>query len=131
MAAAGLTFITNFVTLFLLNRPRQIKVLLNLVVFNLVIEVALGLITMMSIYEMSITRDFYYKYFPTFDWQAKWDSDGFNLFWRMLIADGILTFIPQIAGLIYVFLGIVKELQNNSSGDQLTSDQGSSYGKLI
>jgi hypothetical protein len=131
MAAAGLTFLTNFLSLILLNKPRFIKMLLNLVVFNLVIEVALGLITMMSIYEMSITRDFYYKYGPTFDWQTKWDNDGFNLFWRMLIADGVLTFVPQIAALIYVYLGVANEVQNATSGDQLTSNQVSNYGKLI
>lgn len=49
----------------------------------------------------------------------------------MLIADGILTFVPQIAGLIYVYLGVAKEVHNGVSGDQLTSDNGSSYGKLL
>jgi hypothetical protein len=131
MAAAGLTFLTNLISIILLFKPAHIKKLLNLVVFNLVIEVALGLITMMSIYEMSITRDFYFKYFPQVDWQTRWDNDGFNLFWRMLISDGILTFVPQIAGLIYIYLGVAKEVQNGLSGDQLTSDNGSSYGKLV
>lgn len=64
MAAAGLTFLTNLAAIFLLTKPGFIKMLLNLEVFNLVIEVSLGLITMMSIYEMSITRDFYLTYVP-------------------------------------------------------------------
>ena len=64
MAAASLTFLTNLISIILLFKPAHFKKLLNLVVFNLVIEVSLGLITIMSIYEMSITRDFYLTYVP-------------------------------------------------------------------
>jgi hypothetical protein len=115
MAAAGLTFFTNAIAIILLNKPAQISKLQNIVVFNLVIEVGLGLITAMSIYEMSITRDYYIKAagsagLPDAEkfFQDKWDKDGFNLFWRMLIADGILTLVPQVAALIFVYLGVSK-----------------------
>jgi hypothetical protein len=58
-----------------------------------------------------------------------WDSNGFNLFWRLLIADGILTFVPQIAGLIYVYIGVSKEaMLGESKGDQITDT--SNYSKF-
>jgi hypothetical protein len=74
----------------------------------------MGLITAMSIYEMAITRDFYYFQLSNWDyWNSVWDQNGFNFFWRILIADGILSFVPQIAGLIAVYWGVSRELKNS------------------
>lgn len=59
MAVAGLTFLTNLASLSLLFAPNRIKMLQHLNVFNLTIEVGIGLLLAISVYEMSITRDFY------------------------------------------------------------------------
>lgn len=59
MAVAGLTFFTNLAALSLLFAPNRIKMLQHLNVFNLAIEVGIGLLLAISVYEMSITRDFY------------------------------------------------------------------------
>jgi hypothetical protein len=64
MVAAGITFFTNLAAVFLVGKTNHIRSLLNLVVFNLVIEVGMGLITAMSIYEMSVTRDVSIKMVP-------------------------------------------------------------------
>lgn len=89
----------------------------------------MGMITGMSIYEMAITRDFYFFMVKNWDILNKmWDENGFNQFWYMLIADGILTFVPQIAGLIFVYLGVSKQARTGDSGDQITQDSG--YSKM-
>ena len=64
MIAAGITFFTNLAAVFLVGKTNHLRTLLNLVVFNLVIEVGMGLITAMSIYEMSVTRDVSIKMVP-------------------------------------------------------------------
>ena len=64
MVAAGITFFTNLAAVFLVGKTNHLRTLLNLVVFNLVIEVGMGLITAMSIYEMSVTRDVSIKMVP-------------------------------------------------------------------
>ena len=86
MAVAGLTFFTNLAALSLLFAPNRVKMLQHLNVFNLTIEVGIGLLLAVSVYEMSITRDFYIdKIYKTSEVaNAAWDADGFNTFWRIL-----------------------------------------------
>lgn len=90
----------------------------------------MGLITAMSIYEMAITRDFYFEVYKSWDaLNQMWDANGFNLFYRLLIADGVLTFIPQIAGLILVYGGVSSEIAKNVRPDILSSE-GTSYNRM-
>lgn len=116
MAVAGLTLLTNLAALLLLFYPKHIKMLHHLNVFNLTIEVGIGLLLAISVYEMSITRDFYIeKIYKTSEVaNAAWDADGFNTFWRILIADTVLTFVPQILFLIIFHVAISNQNRNES-----------------
>ena len=108
MAVAGLTFFTNLAALSLLFAPNRVKMLQHLNVFNLTIEVGIGLLLAVSVYEMSITRDFYIdKIYKTSEVaNAAWDADGFNTFWRILIADTVITFVPQVLFLTIFYVAI-------------------------
>ena len=80
---------------------------------------------------MSITRDFYIdKYYKTLDIaNTIWDADGFNTFWRILIADTVLTFVPQILYLAIFYVAVSNQSRSESYLEQLTNEDSSGYNK--
>lgn len=104
MAVASLTFFTNIANIFLLNST-QTRWLQHLTVFNLTISISIGLLQAISLFEMATTRDIYIDLIYKSESYAnsEWDKDGFNTFWRILIADTALAFVPTIAFWVYFY----------------------------
>jgi hypothetical protein len=130
MAVAGLTFLTSALAIWLVTKPKLIKWLQHVTVFNMTIEVGIGLIMGISLYEMSITRDVYIdKVYKTPEVaNIFWDQDGFNTFWSILIADTITTFV-QIIFLIYMYISVANKASKSEYGGQLSSEN-SHYNKV-